>query len=70
MNRILRRYASRCVAIGLVVAVLTGGVLAERARGGNPQGTVFTTDQGDLYVDHVRDCDLVDGAGNPLRGRS
>jgi len=29
-------------------------------------GAVFTDDDGDLYVDHVRDCDLVDGAGNPL----
>jgi hypothetical protein len=25
---------------------------------------VFSADQGDLYVDHLRDCDLVDGAGN------
>ena len=29
-------------------------------------GTVFNDGEGDLYVDHVRDCDLVDGAGNPL----
>jgi hypothetical protein len=29
-------------------------------------GAVFSDDQGDLYVDHVRDCDRVDGAGNPL----
>ena len=29
-------------------------------------GPVFNDDEGDLYVDHVRDCDLVDGAGNPL----
>jgi len=24
--------------------------------------------QADQVVDHVRDCDLVDGAGNPVRG--
>ena len=29
-------------------------------------GTVFNDGEGDLYVDHVRDCDLVDGAANPL----
>jgi len=29
-------------------------------------GAVFSDDDGDLYVDHVRDCDRVDGAGNPL----
>jgi hypothetical protein len=44
MNRILRQYARRGVAVGLVVAVLTGGALAERARGASPHGTVFTTD--------------------------
>jgi hypothetical protein len=43
MNRRLRRYAGRGVAIGLIVAVLTGGLLAERARGANPHGAVFTT---------------------------
>jgi len=29
-------------------------------------GTVCNDGEGDLYVDHVRDCDLVDGAANPL----
>ena len=29
-------------------------------------GAVFSDDDGDLYVDHVRYCDRVDAAGNPL----
>jgi hypothetical protein len=33
-------------------------------------GAVFSEDEGELYVDHVRDCDLVDGAGNPRRSES
>jgi hypothetical protein len=33
-------------------------------------GTSIDASQADLVVDHVRDCDLVDGAGNPLQARS
>jgi hypothetical protein len=29
-------------------------------------GAVFSDEEGGLYVDHVRDCDRVDAAGNPL----
>lgn len=31
-------------------------------------GTSIDASQADLIVDHVRDCDLVDGAGQPVRG--
>ncbi|MEU1811063.1 hypothetical protein [Micromonospora aurantiaca (nom. illeg.)] len=30
-------------------------------------GTSIDASQADLIIDHVRDCDLVDGAGRPLR---
>ena len=33
-------------------------------------GTSIDASQPDLVVDHVRDCDLVDGAGNPVPARS
>ncbi len=33
-------------------------------------GTSIDASQPDLVVDHVRDCDLVDGAGNTLPARS
>jgi len=31
-------------------------------------GATIDAGQADLIVDHVRDCDRVDGAGNPTRG--
>ncbi|ROO52763.1 hypothetical protein EDC02_7704 [Micromonospora sp. Llam0] len=31
-------------------------------------GTSIDASHSDLIVDHVRDCDLVNGAGQPLRG--
>jgi hypothetical protein len=33
-------------------------------------GAQVDATQADLIVDHVRDCDLVDGAGNPTGGAS
>jgi hypothetical protein len=33
-------------------------------------GTSIDASQPDLVVDHVRDCDLVDGAGNPVPAKS
>jgi hypothetical protein len=33
-------------------------------------GTRIDDSQADLIVDHVRDCDRVDGAGNPVRSYS
>ncbi len=29
-------------------------------------GAVFSDTEGDMYIDHVRDCNQVDGAGFPL----
>jgi hypothetical protein len=44
MKTMLRQYPRRWVAVGLVMAMLASGVLAARARGAGPQGTVFTAD--------------------------